>query len=73
MLAASVCTRVEQTNHNNLTVEVTKEVGTKFRGQVIKPLMKAGWLEMTIPDKPTNSKHKYRLTELGRKLIVVHK
>ena len=33
---------------------------TKFRDQVLKPLMEAGWLEMTIPDKPRSSKQKYR-------------
>jgi ATP-dependent DNA helicase RecG len=38
---------------------------TKFRDQVLKPLLEAGWLEMTIPDKPTSSKQQYRLTEAG--------
>lgn len=41
---------------------------TKFRDQVIKPLLEAGWLEMTVPDKPTSSKQKYRLTDKGREL-----
>ena len=39
----------------------------KFKNQVLKPLLEAGWLEMTIPDKPTSSKQTYRLTEKGRK------
>ena len=43
---------------------------TKFRNQVLKPLLDAGWLEMTIPDKPTSSKQKYRLTARGRELLV---
>ncbi len=38
---------------------------TKFRHQVIKPLMEQGWLEMTLPDKPTSSQQKYRLTSEG--------
>ena len=42
---------------------------TKFRNQVLKPLLEAGWLEMTIPDKPTSSKQKYRLTAKGRNLL----
>ena len=42
---------------------------TKFRNQVLKPLLEAGWLEMTIPDKPTSSKQKYRLTARGRNLL----
>ncbi len=42
---------------------------TKFRNQVLKPLLEAGWLEMAIPDKPTSSKQKYRLTARGRNLL----
>ncbi len=42
---------------------------TKFRDQVLKPLLEAGWLEMTIPDKPTSSKQKYRLTPEGKALL----
>ena len=38
---------------------------TKFRNQVLKPVMGAGWLEMTIPDKPCSSKQKYRITAKG--------
>jgi len=35
---------------------------TKFRNQVIKPLLDQALLEMTTPDKPKSSKQKYRLT-----------
>jgi len=42
---------------------------TKYRDQVIKPLMEDGYLEQTIPDKPTSSNQKYRLTSLGKKVI----
>lgn len=42
---------------------------TKFRDQVLNPLIRAGFVEMTIPDKPRSSKQKYRLTEKGRKVI----
>ena len=42
---------------------------TKFRNQVLKPLLEAGWLEMTVPDKPRSSKQKYRLTMEGRALL----
>lgn len=42
---------------------------TKFRDQVLKPLLDMGLLEMTIPDKPTSSRQKYRLTAKGRVLI----
>jgi predicted HTH transcriptional regulator len=39
---------------------------TKFRNQVLNPLIEAGLLEMTVPDKPRSSKQKYRVTEEGR-------
>ena len=39
-----------------------------FRTNYLQPLLDAGWLEMTIPDKPTSSKQKYRLTDKGREL-----
>jgi ATP-dependent DNA helicase RecG len=38
---------------------------TKFRHQVIRPLLLRGLLEMTLPDKPTSSQQKYRLTDQG--------
>ncbi len=42
---------------------------TKFRNQVLNPLMNSGLIEMTIPDKPRSSKQRYRLTEKGNKLL----
>lgn len=42
---------------------------TKFRDQVVAPLLKAGLLEMTIPDKPRSSKQQYRITEAGRRTL----
>jgi len=42
---------------------------TKFRDQVLKPLLEVGWLEMTIPEKPRSSKQRYRLTDKGRDLL----
>jgi len=35
----------------------------------IQPLVKQGFLEMTIPEKPRSSKQRYRTTELGRKIL----
>lgn len=45
---------------------------TKFRDQVLSPLIDAGLIEMTIPDKPQSSKQKYRLTAAGRALLEQH-
>ena len=42
---------------------------TKFRNQVINPLISAGLIEMTIPDKPRSSKQRYRTTEAGRSIL----
>ena len=38
---------------------------TKFRRKYIHPLLKAGVLEQTIPDKPNSQNQKYRLTAKG--------
>jgi len=52
-------------------MEIAKRTDrTKFRNQVLNPLLNAGLLEMTIPDKPRSSKQKYRLTEKGRAVVV---
>ena len=40
-----------------------------FREAYLIPALTAGMIEMTIPDKPTSSKQKYRLTEKGRVLL----
>jgi len=42
---------------------------SKFHAKLIKPLLEAGLLEMTVPDKPTSSKQKYVTTELGRRVL----
>jgi len=42
---------------------------TKFRDQVIRPLLDGGLLKMTIPDKPTSSRQRYRTTQLGERIL----
>ena len=42
---------------------------TRFRDQVVAPLLRAGLIEMTIPDKPRSSKQRYRATDAGRAAI----
>jgi len=45
---------------------------TKFRNQILTPIIKADLLEMTIPDKPQSSKQRYRLTKKGADYIKKH-
>ncbi|MDX2019382.1 MAG: ATP-binding protein [Deltaproteobacteria bacterium] len=42
---------------------------TKFRDQVLRPLLDAQLLTMTIPDKPRSSKQQYVRTDAGRAAI----
>ena len=42
---------------------------TKFRNQVLRPLLDAGLVAMTIPDKPRSSQQRYRTTEAGEKIL----
>ena len=42
---------------------------TKFRNRFIRPLLDAGWLTMTIPDKPRSSKQRYLITEKGFQVL----
>jgi len=42
---------------------------TRFRSLVVRPLLDAGILGMTIPDKPRSSTQKYRLTEKGQEAL----
>lgn len=42
---------------------------TKFRDQVLRPLIDAGLIEMTIPDKPRSSRQRYRTTDAGKRIV----
>ena len=52
-----------------LMVVAGRKDRTKFRNQVLRPLLDAGWIEMTIPDKPTSRKQRYRTTVAGREVL----
>lgn len=40
---------------------------SKFRNQVLRPLLEQGLIEMTLPDKPQSSRQRYRVTSKGQK------
>jgi len=38
---------------------------SKFRDQVLAPLLRVGWLELTVPGKPRSPQQRYRTTPAG--------
>lgn len=58
---------------DSFLVDLMRIVGrsdrTKFRNQLLNPLLESGLIEMTIPDKPTSRLQKYRLTEKGKQFL----
>lgn len=40
-----------------------------FRQLYLQPALRVGVIEMTIPDKPTSSKQRYRITDKGRTVL----
>jgi len=55
--------------------EIFERIGlyknTKNFQNHIKPLIEAGWLHLTLPEKPTSKNQKYYTTDLGKKLLDV--
>lgn len=55
------------------SVELMRSSGrshrTKFLNQVVRPLLDAGLLAMTVPDEPRSSKQKYRTTDSGKSVL----
>jgi len=44
-----------------------------FRDRYLLPVLKAGYIERTIPAKPNSRLQKYRLTQKGRQVMLSHK
>jgi ATP-dependent DNA helicase RecG len=42
---------------------------TKFRDQVVRPLLEAGLPDMMIPSKPRNSRQRDRTTKAGKEVL----
>jgi predicted transcriptional regulator len=57
---------LEERRITDLMTILERSNRTKFRDQVLRPLIEMELIEMTIPNKPRSSKQRYRLTEKGR-------
>ena len=59
------------------TLKLMNELGLShrptFRENYLHPSLKAGYVEMTLPDKPRSSKQRYRITPLGREILERYK
>ncbi|AGF78354.1 hypothetical protein UWK_01796 [Desulfocapsa sulfexigens DSM 10523] len=62
-----VCT--EPTNREQLQIRLGIKDRKYFYKAYLNPALKSGFIEYTIPDKPSSKLQQYRLTELGRKYI----
>ena len=65
VMRAAICPTDLQTLMN----EVGHTNRTRFMDACITPLIKAGLMERTVPDKPRSSKQCYRLTEAGKRVL----
>lgn len=59
---------LKKCNNENTALALMKILGrsnkTKFKQNILTPLVESGFFELTVPDKPRSPKQKYRLTEL---------
>ncbi|WIY83403.1 helix-turn-helix domain-containing protein [Propionimicrobium sp. PCR01-08-3] len=63
--------RVEQSPASRAQLMETLRIVNQTRAfrRHIEPLLKAGLLEMTLPDKPTSRDQRYRITDAGRSAL----
>lgn len=66
-LKAMTALEVEKKREEILLAIGLTNKSTNFK-RYVQPLMEAGWIEMTIPDKPKSALQKYRLTRQGQKI-----
>ncbi len=60
---------MEESGLTDLMAEAGRTDRTKFRNQVLNPLLEAELVEMTEPDSPNSPTQKYRLTQKGRRML----
>ena len=56
----------KEMTRNELQKALKLENRGHFLQEYLQPALDRGLIEMTLPDRPTSKKQKYRLTELGR-------
>lgn len=54
---------------NKMLEKTNAGTSYKLHRYVLDPIIHAGYVERTDPDKPTSSKQSYRLTEKGKELL----
>ena len=62
---------MEPKSKDEIFEKITLYKNTKNYNHHIKPLIDAGWLNLTLPNKPTSKNQQYYTTELGKKLLLV--
>ena len=60
-------------DRRSLQVAMGLKAEKNVRLVYLRPALDAGLIEMTIPDKPRSSKQKYRLTDVGRQVVLREK
>lgn len=59
----------QEKNISTLLAELGIAHRTRFRRTYIHPALEAGLIELTVPDKPSSSKQKYKITALGKTFL----
>jgi ATP-dependent DNA helicase RecG len=62
---------IEPKSKDEIFEKITLYKNTKNYNHHIKPLIDVGWLNLTLPNKPTSKNQQYYTTELGKKLLLV--
>jgi ATP-dependent DNA helicase RecG len=69
-VAPQVVALLEAARHPHSREELQRVLGLKdrmhFQKAYLEPLLAAGWLEMTFPDKPRSRLQRYRITAAGQ-------
>ena len=68
-VAVCLLRAMEEVSAQNMLEGIESVSYKHLRRKYLDRLLEMGAVVMTIPEKPTSSKQKYILSELGRKLI----